>query len=355
MTTQTIYHVDGITSWGCADTVSAKLSEIDGARHVQVDIVAGTALITSDAALPHDRVRSAIHAAGYTLAARAPQPGRLKGVPTGWFAGGLVLALLAGFVLAKALGPAAAAESASQSPAATGSAHPHTSGSAGVGGLAVSDRGYTLVPSEAVLAKVGEHRLSFVIRNRSGQPVTTFATVHEKQLHLILVRRDLTGFQHLHPVMSADGVWSYVASLSEPGLWRVYADFTALLPTGAEIATTLGHDLTVAGDYRPVPLASGGPAAGVTLSGAPQVDVLTSLDFRVDNASTLDRYLGARGHLVVLRQADLGYVHAHAEAQRADGSVRFVVSVPSSGVYRLYFQYQTNGQVHTAEFTSLVN
>jgi copper chaperone CopZ len=352
---QTIYHVEGIARWGGADTVAARLSEIDGANHVEVDMVAGTALVTSDAVLPYDRVRSAIHEAGCTLAARAPQSARPDGVPTGWLVGGMVLALLAGFTLAKALGPPAIAQPVSDAATATGLAHRHAPGAAGISGLAVSDRGFTLVPSQTTFADRGEQRLSFFIRDRLGRPVTSFATVHEKPLHLILVRRDLTGFQHVHPVMSADGTWSYVASLSAPGLWRAYADFTVLLPTGAEIAATLGYDITVAGDYRPVPLPSDTPASGVSFSGAPQVEVLKPFDFRVESSSKLERYLGAMGHLVVLRQADLGYVHVHADTQRADGSVRFLVSMPSSGVYRLYFQYQTGGQVRTAEFTSQVS
>ena len=32
-----------------------------------------------------------------------------------------------------------------------------------------------------------------------GQPVRDYEVEHEKRMHLIVVRRDLTGFQHLHP------------------------------------------------------------------------------------------------------------------------------------------------------------
>ena len=28
---------------------------------------------------------------------------------------------------------------------------------------------------------------------------------HEKQLHLIVVRRDFSGFQHVHPTLADDG------------------------------------------------------------------------------------------------------------------------------------------------------
>ncbi|MEK8109242.1 hypothetical protein NKG94_40115 [Micromonospora sp. M12] len=36
-------------------------------------------------------------------------------------------------------------------------------------------------------------------------------------MHLIVVRRDLTGYQHLHPTMAKDGTWSVPLTLAQPG------------------------------------------------------------------------------------------------------------------------------------------
>ena len=44
-------------------------------------------------------------------------------------------------------------------------------------------------------------------------------------MHLIVVRRDLTGFQHLHPRQAADGAWSADSRSREAGAYRVFADF----------------------------------------------------------------------------------------------------------------------------------
>ena len=75
-----------------------------------------------------------------------------------------------------------------------------------------------------------------VHRDGSGrQAVTGYEVQHEKQLHLIAVRRDFTGFQHVHPTMAPDGTWSTALDL-EPGTWRLFADFK---PSGAD-ALTLG-------------------------------------------------------------------------------------------------------------------
>ena len=41
-----------------------------------------------------------------------------------------------------------------------------------------------------------------------GQALMRFATSHEKQLHLIVVRTDGTQFRHVHPTMDSDGRWS---------------------------------------------------------------------------------------------------------------------------------------------------
>lgn len=61
------------------------------------------------------------------------------------------------------------------------------------------------------------------------------------------MRRDLSGFQHVHPTLSADGTWSTTLALT-PGSWRLFAD---MAPTGGE-PMTLGADVSVGGAYAPV-------------------------------------------------------------------------------------------------------
>ena len=47
--------------------------------------------------------------------------------------------------------------------------------------------------------------LRFRIVDADGRTVRDFDVEHTKRMHLIVVRRDLTGFQHLHPAQAADG------------------------------------------------------------------------------------------------------------------------------------------------------
>jgi hypothetical protein len=63
-------------------------------------------------------------------------------------------------------------------------------------------------------------------------------------------------------------------------------------------------------------------------------------------------YLGARGHLVALRQGDLAYLHVHPETHEdAAGAIPFAADFASAGSYRLFLQFRSGGIVHTAAFT----
>lgn len=231
-----------------------------------------------------------------------------------------------------------------------------------VGGLAISAAGLTLVPASTTFVAGRAAPLRFRIVDARARPVTTFAVVHDKPLHLVVVRRDLSGYQHLHPTMAADGTWTAGLGLPAAGSWRAYADFTAVVD-GRQTPATLGVDLNVAGAYAP----QGLPAATrtdtpdgftVTYQGAPRVGATQPLLVRVSrdgSAAALQPYLGAYGHLVVLREGDLGYVHVHPEPQLAEGAVKFWLAAPGPGRYRMFFDFQVAGRVHTAAFTTTVS
>ena len=62
-------------------------------------------------------------------------------------------------------------------------------------------------------------------------------------------------------------------------------------------------------------------------------------------------YLGAKGHLVALRQGDLAFLHVHPDAN----SLKFMATFPTAGAYRLFLQFKTtDGRLHTAAFTQEV-
>lgn len=197
--------------------------------------------------------------------------------------------------------------------------------------------------------------LRFRVLDASGSTVTDFAVQNDKQMHVIVVRSDLTGYQHLHPSLGSDGVWSVPLTLESPGTWRVFADFATTNGDGQLTDATASSFLTVPGAFSPVALpspASSSDVSGVsvTLGGTARPGGTEPLTLRV-STGPLERYLGAYGHLVLVRADDLAFVHVHPENALSPEGVRFWVTVPGPGVYRAFFDFSIKGIVRTAEFT----
>ncbi|MFD0786782.1 copper resistance protein CopC, partial [Micromonospora azadirachtae] len=226
-------------------------------------------------------------------------------------------------------------------------------------GTTVSAGGYTLQPVERSQPAGVTVNYRFRIIGTDRRAATGFAVVHEKTLHLIVVGRDLAGYQHLHPTMAPDGTWSVPLKLSRPGGYRIYADFSVTTPGGSRLPLVLGVDHLVPGAHSPTALppphaaVTAGPYT-VSMEGTPAVGMMSPTSFRVVRSGTpaqVERYLGAYGHLVVVREGDLGYVHVHPEPEPVDGAVKFWLTPPSPGRYRAFFDFQVDGTVHTAEYT----
>src|SRR5687767_8623819 len=167
------------------------------------------------------------------------------------FALGLAAVFGAAVGVGTAVGPVGAAAPAAMD-AQHGADEEHAAAAAPAlpAGLAVSEGGYTLALDAATLPAGAAAPVAFRLLGPDGQAVSAFDENHDEDLHLIAVRRDLSGFQHVHPDLGADGVWRTALDLT-PGTWRLFADF---VPSADGEKRTLGADLAVPGDYLPAPL-----------------------------------------------------------------------------------------------------
>jgi hypothetical protein len=224
-----------------------------------------------------------------------------------------------------------------------------------VRGLAVSEKGLTLELARRIAPQGSPFALAFRIVDGRGQTVRDFDVEHTKRMHFIVVRRDMTGFQHLHPSESADGTWSLPVTLPEAGSYRVFADFSV-----GQKPYTLADDITVDGSLRSHRLPAAAGAVDVDglrvalAEGATKAGAESELTFTVTRAGrpvAVADYLGAKGHLVALRQGDLAFLHVHPDENR----LRFMAAFPTAGTYRLFLQFKTtDGRLHTAAFTQEV-
>jgi hypothetical protein len=264
-----------------------------------------------------------------------------------------VVAAGLGAVFAAAVGVGAAV-----GPVGAPEAHPAATAPAPE--FAATGTGYVLDVLEEQPA-AGTTTVAFRVLGPDGAPVTDYTQDHGEDLHLVAVRADLSGYQHVHPDRAPDGTWRVPLTLT-PGTWRLVADTT---PAAADEDLALTADLQVAGTYDPQPLPGPAPVAEVdgytvVLTGELTAGAESELTFSVSRDGRpvvdLQPYLGAYGHLVALREGDLEYLHVHpvedAHVAPAPGPhVAFAATAPSAGTHRLFLDFRHGDAVHTAAFT----
>jgi hypothetical protein len=194
------------------------------------------------------------------------------------------------------------------------------------------------------------------------KPINEFVMNHEKLLHLIIVSKDLSYFNHVHPEYKGNGVFEIMNDFSNGGEYRMVADFKPadgnsmskmewVKVDGEPLqpkAITVDRNLENIVDGKKVTL---------TFDSQPAAGEETTLKFTLmdkDNEqpiSDLEPYLGSIGHVVVFSENGERYLHVHALDDQGSGpNALFETSFPASGVYKIWGQFQKDGQVFTVPY-----
>jgi hypothetical protein len=204
---------------------------------------------------------------------------------------------------------------------------------------------------------------------RRTERVRDFDVMHERQMHLIIVRRDLEFFAHTHPTTSVDGVFTLDNYLfPTPGEYRIFVDAA---PKGAG-GQVMSATIRVEGKSKaeaPVS-ASANDSIRQSINGievslkdarslAPRRTLPYGVQLRDEKTGQpvrdLQPYLGAVGHLIMISESAATFVHAHPDERDPQngnqGEITFLVRPPKPGRYRIWVEFQREGRVHTAGFT----
>lgn len=243
--------------------------------------------------------------------------------------------------------------------------------SASVGdGLAAARDGYTFTSGTRTLpASIDPTDYRFTITGPDGKPVTAYTPDQTKKLHFYAVRSDLTGFQHIHPTLAADGTWTAHLDGLDAGEYRFFAAFTPAQGAGAGQDFVLSRTVRVpgAGQDHATPLPQPSSTATVdgytvTVRGELMSGMAHPLEVRITRdgkpATDLQPYLGTAAHLTAFHSGDQAFAHLHPTSTADSlhtGALTFHAELPSAGTWRLYLQFQTAGRLHTAALTLHAN
>ncbi|MCZ8515048.1 hypothetical protein O9H85_22015 [Paenibacillus filicis] len=203
--------------------------------------------------------------------------------------------------------------------------------------------------------------ITITVQDKNGKLIDKFDTVHEKQMHLIVVSKDLSFFNHIHPDYKGNGVFTVTTQFPTAGDFKLIADIT---PTGMG-AMNKSQWVTVQGSApaaKPIePDATytkvvDGKEVTLTFDHL-MANMELNMNFNIKDAQTkkpvtdLQPYLGAVGHVVILSQDAENYLHVHPTDEKAKGpDAKFMTAFPHSGIYKVWGQFQQNGKVITVPF-----
>lgn len=205
-----------------------------------------------------------------------------------------------------------------------------------------------------------ETNLDIQINSKQGKPIEAFDISHEKKLHLIVVSKDLTYFNHIHPEFKGQGKFEIATQFPAGGEYKLIADF---IPTGGKQLTetkwvkvegnskqnpiTPDTELTKVVEGKEVTLAFNQLKAGKELQ----------MTFTIHDAQSkkpitnLQPYLGAVGHVVILSADAEQYIHNHPIDELAKGpEATFATQFPQKGIYKIWGQFQHEDKVFTVPF-----
>lgn len=183
---------------------------------------------------------------------------------------------------------------------------------------------------------------------------------HTKKIHLIVVSEDLSWFDHIHPELNADGSYTVKEKFPAAGKYTLFADYK---PSGSNhtvdylnvtvagtvpAAKVYGADKLTgnAGDGFSVSLT---PEGGKFLTNMPMhINGVMMLNGKEVDVNTLEDYLGAKAHMVVVSLADKKYLHMHPSVEGGKFDLHTTFEKP--GVYRGWIQFQSKGNVYTSDF-----
>ncbi len=218
-----------------------------------------------------------------------------------------------------------------------------------------------LVPNQQITAHIT------VKDKRTGQIVKKFQRVQEMLMHVVIIGRDLSTYQHIHPELQPDGRFTVVFSFPKEGTYTWYVGYsppdflenlsvvtlkTQNAPPNERASLVLGEQLKEVGDLR------------VTLTPNGVLPRIDTVDFSYmfetttgEQVKNIQSYLGAFGHLAIVSEDGKTYLHVHpidvpiSRDQLGGPRVRFSTFFQQKGKYKLFGQFKQNEETFVVEHT----
>ncbi|MBI2654077.1 hypothetical protein HYX02_04665 [Candidatus Woesearchaeota archaeon] len=195
-----------------------------------------------------------------------------------------------------------------------------------------------------------EALLKFTINDiQSKKPVSNLEVIHDKIMHIVLVRDDLKHFDHVHPKMVESGGFAVPYEFLASGLYRIWIDFTI-----DGMQHIVDFDINVPGDVE---------SEEKNLLDGIKVNFLTPNEIFADKEIELkfeifdknnkpvpitEKFLAADAHLISIDKSLEEFEHNHDEKFDKDNKISFIHAFEKAGKHKIWIQFSVGGRTKTA-------
>jgi hypothetical protein len=201
----------------------------------------------------------------------------------------------------------------------------------------------------------------------TGLPADDLVPHHQALMHLVMIEQSTQYFVHAHPVRIAPGIYELDITNVPNGTYDVAVELERL-GSGSQVLRSVLDvgDSAVAAQpvidagTLPVETVVNGYTVTITAQGEVVAGKPTQIQVAVTKdglpVSTLEYWLGMRGHMILRDPAGSMFGHVHAAGAMNEDfqpvalpghTVSFVYAFPQAQTYQLWLQVQVDGQILT--------
>lgn len=175
-----------------------------------------------------------------------------------------------------------------------------------------------------------------------------FMPLHEKLMHLILVRNDLLYFDHVHPEEN-NGVFTVPYTFLAPGEYRLWIEFS-----NGTMEHVIDYKLDVSGETIAEEPERLGDLQIAFSQPTLRQNALATLTFSITDKNgkeipITEPLLGAAAHLIVVDSTLEEFEHAHDE-KMGSSELSFSYMPESEGNYTAWIEFIQNGEERIKRF-----
>lgn len=214
-----------------------------------------------------------------------------------------------------------------------------------------------LMPNQEAVARIT------VRDKRNNAIVKKFQTVQEKLMHIVIVGRDLSTYQHIHPQQENDGTFTVAFTLPKEGTYIWYVGYSPpdflenLSVITLKTQNAPPEEAMLAVDVQPKIIDD----IHVSLTPTGNIPLTDTVDFSYvftatgDPINDMQTYLGAFGHLAIVSEDGKTYLHVHpidvpiSADQLGGPRVRFSTFFQQKGKYKLFGQFKRGDKTFLVE------